>query len=155
MKKRTAAKEKWLRPAVRAFGAEARLHQKAQLESIKRFGRSMAGRYSVVAVWQTPPDGKRRAAFLISRRFDLHAVVRNRTRRLYREAFRLLFPELPPCWIAFIPRKAIKNAKEPQVEAEVRELLTRLGVKWQKPDAPDIPGIPDIPDAPDIPDTFQ
>ena len=115
----------------RPFGPQARLRSKSQLDSVKRFGRSVAGRYSVVAVLQTPPDGKRRAAFLISRRFDLHAVVRNRARRLYRETFRSLFPQLPPCWIAFIPRKAIKKAGQLQVEAEARELLARLGVKCE------------------------
>jgi len=73
-----------------------------------------------------PPDGQRRAAFLLSRRFDHNAVVRNRARRLLREVFRLLFPELPPVWMLFIPRQAIKEAKMQDVLSEARRACQRL-----------------------------
>jgi len=112
----------------RAFGRNARLGNRSQLEAVRNEGQSAAGRLCVIKVLKTPPDGSRRAAFLLSRRFDLNAVVRNRARRLFREVFRLLYGQLPPLWILFIPRQPLKRAKMQDVLAEVVALLKRQGV---------------------------
>ncbi len=112
----------------RAFGPGARLRGCSQLALVKASRHSAAGRLCLLKVLKTPPDGQRRAAFLISRGFDRLAVVRNRARRLFREVFRLLYGELPPVWMVFIPRMAIKTASMPEVLAEATASLTRLGV---------------------------
>lgn len=112
----------------RAFGRGARLRSNSQLQAAKESRRSVPGRFCLVKVLESPPDGQRRAAFLISRRFDHLAVVRNRARRLLREVFRLLYGELPPVWVLFIPRQAIKSAGMNEVLAEVRSSLERLKV---------------------------
>ena len=112
----------------RAFGPDARLRGCSQLAEVKASRQSAAGRLCLVKVLKTPPDGQRRAAFLISRRFDKLAVVRNRARRLFREVFRLLYGNLPPVWMVFIPRRPIKEAAMQDVLAEVTASLRRLRV---------------------------
>lgn len=110
------------------FGVQARLRNRSQIEMVKTQCESQAGRYSVILILKTPPDGGRRAAFLISRRFDLLAVHRNRARRLFRESWRRLYPRLAPCWMLLIPRKAIKRAKLDVVLAEIECIATKAGV---------------------------
>ena len=110
------------------FGAEARLHRREQIELVKSRGASEVGRHCIVVVLADPPETSRRVAFLISRRFDLHAVVRNRARRLFRETWRALAPRLAPCWVLLIPRKTMKSAKCPAVLAEVERVLVKRGV---------------------------
>lgn len=113
----------------KAFGPSARLRCKAQLDAVRAGGINLPGRHCVVVVLKTPPEEhSRRAAFLISRRFDLTAVVRNRARRLFRECWRLCFPELSPCWVAMIPRRPIKSAKLSDVLPEVQRALRKAGV---------------------------
>ena len=82
-----------------AFGRDARLRNRWQLDEMRASGRKMAGRTCVLIIYKTPPDGMRRAAFLISRRYSLKAVERNRARRLFREAFRQIYDRLPPVWM--------------------------------------------------------
>ncbi len=66
---------------------------------------------------------------MISRRFSLLAVERNRARRLLRESWRRLWPRLPSaCWLSLIPRRGIKRALQPQVQQEIEGHLRRLGV---------------------------
>ncbi|MBO4619909.1 MAG: ribonuclease P protein component [Victivallales bacterium] len=109
------------------FGTGARLHNRSQIEAVKKCA-SEAGRFTVILILKTPPDGDRRAAFLISRRFDLQAVRRNRARRLFRECWRRLYPRLLPCWVLLIPRKAIKGAKLDDVLPEVERAMSNAGV---------------------------
>ena len=109
------------------FGNGARLRNRSQIEAVKACA-SQAGRYTVILILKTPPDGDRRAAFLISRRFDLLAVRRNRARRLFRESWRRLYPQLAPCWMLLIPRKAIKGAKFDAVFAEIERVARTAGV---------------------------
>ena len=109
------------------FGNGARLRNRSQIEAVKACA-SQAGRYTVILILKTPPDGDRRAAFLISRRFDLLAVRRNRARRLFRECWRRLYPRLSPCWVLLIPRKAIKSAKLDDVLPEVEHAMSVAGV---------------------------
>lgn len=113
---------------ITCFGDDARLNRRQQIEQVRQGGKSYPGRYAVVVVLKTPPDGMRRAAFLISRRFDLLSVRRNRARRLFRESLRLLFPRMLPCWMLMIPRRLIKGAKCGEVSRELESLLLRAGV---------------------------
>lgn len=113
----------------RAFGKEARLANWKNLDTVKKDGIKFAGRLGLLLVLKAPPDATRRAAFLISRRFDHLSVVRNRARRLYREVFRILYPELAPVWIVFIPKWKIKTAKMQDVLSETRRLLSEFLIR--------------------------
>ncbi len=112
----------------RAFGREARLRCQSHFTMVREQGCSEAGRYCVVNILRPPPDGTKRAAFCISRRFSKLAVVRNRTRRLFREVYRELYPKLPPSWLLFIPRRHIMKAKMQEVLQDAASSLEKLGV---------------------------
>lgn len=75
-----------------------------------------------------PPDDGRRFGVIISRKFSRLAVVRNRARRLMRETYRQLLPELRPVWFLLIPRHRMIGVKCQVVYAEVRRLSVELGV---------------------------
>ncbi len=115
-------------PSPKAFGPDARLRCRAHLDAVRQEGVNLPCRYCVIVVLKTPPDGFCRTAFLISRRFDLSAVVRNRARRLLRECWRTLVPSLSPCWVLMIPRRPIKGAKLGQLLPEVSRLFRKSGV---------------------------
>ena len=109
---------------LKVFGRHARLRTQAHLAWVKRRGRSRAGSLAVMAVVVPPPDGARRVAFVISRRYSPLAVVRNRARRLFREAYRLLVADWSPAWVVLIPRARMRTARM----EDVREDLYRHGV---------------------------
>ena len=106
----------------KAFGQDSRLRNFRQLNEMRRLGIKSASRHCVLVVLQPPPDGMSRAAFLISRKYSLHAVERNRARRLFREAYRQLIDELPKAWILFIPRQRMKGIKLTELLPEIRQL---------------------------------
>ncbi len=108
-----------------AFGKDSRLTNFSNIDLVKRTGTSLAGRYCVMVFLRTPPDGQRRVAFLISRRFSLLAVRRNRARRLFREVFRVIHPSLLPVWLLLIPRRRILAAKMQDVLAEVAGFVSK------------------------------
>ncbi|MGN0867545.1 MAG: ribonuclease P protein component [Oligosphaeraceae bacterium] len=114
-------------PSPKAFGPDARLRCRAHLDAVRQEGVNLPCRYCVIVVLKTPPDGSCRTAFLISRRFDLSAVVRNRARRLLRECWRTLLPSLSPCWVLMIPRRPIKGVKLGQLLPEVSRLFRKSG----------------------------
>ncbi len=113
-----------------AFGRQARLACFRDIELVKKKGLSQAGKFCVVVVLKTPPDGQRRVAFLISRRYDRLAVRRNRARRLFREVFRQIYKQLPPVWMLMIPRRKMNSAKMPELLEEVQQLAKRLQL-WE------------------------
>lgn len=107
---------------------ESRLHNQSEFSLVRSNGHSSAGKYCVVNVLFAPPDGNRKAAFSISRRFSKLAVERNRARRLFREVYRIIYGKIPVSWIIFIPRQHIKHAKMADVLEDVIENLRRLGI---------------------------
>jgi len=116
------------------FGKDSRLANFSNIDLVKRTGISLTGRYCVLICLKTPPDGQRRVAFLISRRFSLLAVQRNRARRLFREVFRRIYPSLLPVWMLLIPRRRILDAKMQDVLEEVRSLLSRSELYQEPPE---------------------
>jgi ribonuclease P protein component len=108
------------------FGSAFRLRTKAHMDAVRASGRSRAGKLCV-AIAAPPEDGNRRVAFVISRRYSRKAVIRNRARRLFREAYRRLLPELKDGWIILLPRRYMQDAKMQDVLAELRKHLQALG----------------------------
>ena len=115
----------------KVFSAESRLRTQAHMNMVRASGQSRAGRFCV-AITAPPEDGHRRVAFVISRRYSRKAVTRNRARRLFREAYRRLLPELRDGWLLFLPRNHMQHAKMQDVLAELQGHLCTLGY-WTPP----------------------
>jgi ribonuclease P protein component len=111
----------------RLFSRDTRLRSRAAFRFVRESGATAVGRYCVVRAVDAP-DGTRRVGFVISRRYSGKAVVRNRARRLFRDAYRELLPELATCWLEFRPRARMRGIKLRALVGEARILLGRLGV---------------------------
>ena len=120
-------------PREKPFGKANRLCTAAALADMRTRGRKAVGRFCVVSVAE-PGDGVRKFAIITSRRFHKHAVVRNRARRLFREVYRRLLPDLAPVWIVMIPRGYIQKARMPELLEEMRHLCRSLGILAQETD---------------------
>ena len=108
------------------FGRMSRLRNRSEIAAVRNGGHSCAGRYCVVNLLRTPPESNCRAAFSISKRYSKLAVERNRARRLFREVFNLIYGELPSCWVIFVPRCKMKDAKMWDVLDDARNCIARI-----------------------------
>ena len=109
----------------RPLSKDHRLRTRRQLAYVRKRGASRAGK-RCVAYAAEPQDGQARVVIVISRRYSRKAVTRNRARRLLREAYRRLFPELAPAWIMLIPRRRMEGARLQDVLAELKRLFAEL-----------------------------
>jgi len=107
-------------------GWKARLTRRDQFCLVRSKGHSSAGKYCVVNMMMMPPDGMRRAAFSISRRYSKLAVERNRARRLFREVYRRLYDRLPTAWVVFIPRHKMLTAKMDDLLGDALQCMESL-----------------------------
>src|ERR1700730_1724678 len=71
----------------RSSGRSGRLSRSAEFERVYRHGRSHANRYLVLYAFPREGDGESRLGVSVSRKVG-GGVVRNRVKRLLREAFR-------------------------------------------------------------------
>ena len=107
---------------------QTRLRTRANLECVRQQGTRDAGPLCVVSAVRPPPDSERRVAFIVSRRYSPKAVVRNRARRLLREAYRQTVAELLPAWMVLIPRRRLQQARMQDVLADLRNVCRRIGL---------------------------
>lgn len=101
-----------------------RLTKNEQFQRVRRHGRSWAHPLLVLCAL---PNGlaHSRFGFAISQRIG-KATLRNRVKRLIREATRLRQPAIAPGWdLVFIARGPIREADFSQVEAALVQLLKR------------------------------
>lgn len=112
-------------PVRKPFGRHSRLRTHAQFDYVRKQGVKCAASRLVVSI-ADPPDDRRRLAIIVSRRYSNKAVVRNRARRLLREAYRQLLPWLKPAWMVILPRQKMKGAKLQDVLPELRKSIDRL-----------------------------
>jgi ribonuclease P protein component len=81
-----------------------------------------------VTVYALGVEGETRVAFACSRSVG-GAVVRNRARRIMREAWRALRPRAAQGhWIMFVARPEIVGARLDDVVPDVERVLSRTGV---------------------------
>ena len=115
------------RPTRASVRRSSRLRTRNQLTYVRERGKSRAGKLCVVGA-ADPRDGMPRVAVITSRRYSLKAVSRNRARRLLREAYRRLLPQLRTAWIVLIPRRRMQQVKMEAVLAEMTGLCRELGL---------------------------
>lgn len=90
--------------------------------------RGTAHRSARVVVYVALNGGPSWAAFAVGRRIG-GAVVRNRARRLLREAWRSVEAQVREgCQVVLVARPAIVGATAQDVAQEVRSVLTRAGM---------------------------
>ncbi|HXY71756.1 MAG TPA: ribonuclease P protein component [Actinomycetota bacterium] len=93
---------------------------------VLREGRHRAS--DLMVVYVVPGGGQTRVAFVCGRRLG-GAVIRNRGRRVLREAWRALSPRATePFDIVFVARPDIRGAKTQDVIADMSRQLAAAGV---------------------------
>ncbi len=103
---------------------EHRLTHTREFTRVRRFGRSSGG--PVLALYVLPTRSRAiKAGFSVSKRVG-KATVRNRVKRLLREAVRHRLPEIKPgCDLVFIARPAASQATYDQMTEAVLAALRR------------------------------
>lgn len=114
------------RPVQRlAPGRDSRVRKRAEYLAIQSEGTRVNGDCLVFIV-QSRPEGPLRLGITASRRVG-NAVQRNRARRLIREAFRVVFAELPAQLdIVVIVRRPLGERKLGDVLSEWQRALPRI-----------------------------
>lgn len=103
------------------------LRYRRVFDRIYRKGKSVGGRYVIVFFKENNLDYAR-TAFLASKKVG-NSVMRNRARRLMKEAVRVSSFELPKGYdFIFIARNTIIDAKYRQVQKSIESALKRIGV---------------------------
>jgi ribonuclease P protein component len=102
------------------------LSQGRDVRRVLREGRHRAS--SLMVMYVVPGGGQTRVAFVCGRRLG-GAVIRNRGRRLLREAWRDLSPRAGETFdIVFVARPDIRGAKTQDVIADMSRQLAAAGV---------------------------
>lgn len=106
-----------------------RLRSSRRINEVRRCGRSWHNRW-LVLVKHASGGGDSRFAFSVSRRVG-KAIVRNRIKRLLREAVRHRLPLICGGWdVLVIARQPARTADLEQIERAVGSLLERSGL-WR------------------------
>jgi ribonuclease P protein component len=107
-------------------GTAPTIKRAVDIRRILSQGRRASG--ELVTLYVLRVDGESRAAFASSRSVG-GAVVRNRARRLMREAWRAVRPRaIEGHWIVFVARPQIAGARLEDLMADVNGVLSRTGV---------------------------
>ncbi|MDX6669279.1 MAG: ribonuclease protein component [Solirubrobacteraceae bacterium] len=116
-----------------------RLSRSAEFERVYRHGRSHANRYLVLYAFPREGDGESRLGVSVSRKVG-GAVVRNRVKRLLREAFRARHGAVAPGRdVVVVARSDVRDLADREgldgVGRALEELLDQAGA-WQPGAAP-------------------
>lgn len=112
-----------------SFPPERRLTRSQTIQEILDRGDIYKGEFCHLFLGRRD-DSLTRAAFVVSEKSASRATLRNRIKRLMRESFRLLQPELQEGWpLVFIARRKVQDGlKRQDFDRDMRLLLERGGV---------------------------
>jgi len=107
--------------------SELTLRNQRDFARIYKQGKSKGSRFTVILYKRNGLE-LTRTAFVASRKVG-NSVERNRARRLMRESYRALAPEIIGGYdIIFVARNTINGYKERDVEKSIRKALTECGL---------------------------
>lgn len=115
------------------WNKDNRLRHNREYRAVYRTGKSVANR-AIVVYFARNRLNTIRAGFSVSKKIG-KSVVRNRVRRLIKEAFRLHIDDIKPGYdIIFIARTGHKELKYADIERSVMDVLKRAGLYVDKKD---------------------
>jgi ribonuclease P protein component len=123
-----------------ATAANRRLPRACQMRRKKDYSRVYAhgvrARGSLILVVAAPGDNPltARMGLSVGRKFNKSAVIRNRARRVMRDAFRLERSRLANLDLVLIPVAREKQFKTTEVAAELRRLVKKLAKRLESSD---------------------
>jgi ribonuclease P protein component len=117
------------RPRALRLPSHCRMRFKREFDRVYKEGvRARGTTILVVAAPSSHPHGAR-YGLSVGRKLSKSAVVRNRVRRVLREAFRLRRAELPPLDLVLIPQDARRRWNTPEAGDELIALALKAARK--------------------------
>ncbi len=99
-----------------------RLKKKNNFDKVKRHGQVVQTPFFFASILDGQKDGPK-FAFVVSKKIDKKAVVRNKIRRYLSEAIRILMPQLKKdVYAVFFVKKEIKNLEFNQIKKEISKI---------------------------------
>ena len=112
--------------------SEFTLRKQRDFSRVYKQGKSRGNRFTVILYRRNGLEITR-TAFVASKKVG-NSVERNRSRRLIREAYRSIEPEIKNGYdIIFVARNPINGCKEPEVEKQLRKTLEGCELITDKP----------------------
>ena len=97
-------------------------------------GRGVHSPYFTLLYAPTKDSGILRFGFIASTKFDKRAVVRNRARRILREAVREHLPQIKLGYdLVLIARREVKEASSAEVSASLNQILSKISLLGPRP----------------------
>lgn len=112
--------------------ADCRMRRKREFDRAYQEGvRARGNTILIVAAPSLNPVGAR-YGLSVSRKFSKSAVVRNRVRRVLREAFRLQRAALPALDLVLVPQDTRRRWRTPEAALELLELAHKAATKLRQ-----------------------
>lgn len=97
----------------------------------RKYGEYHAGNFFHMYILKpTNYDGISKVGIVTSTKFDKNATVRNRTKRIFKDAFKQFLEEnsKKSLWIVVHPKVNSKNKKYEEISADVNNVLQKISI---------------------------